>query len=278
METGVYFFHIPKTAGSSVRKNLIEHAFASDRICPWWLWDQLITVPRSKLDQWDVFRGHFLSHFEPYLGRPLATFTLLRNPVARTISHYNHVRRHTDHPFHEHALRMSLRDFCVDPMTRWMVENYQAAYLAKAPCDPAAVAQDLTPERLARFELQVKLESPDHVENPATLLKRAKERLITFTAVGLTEDYANSLLRISQCLNCRAPQSLEPQNVNPERSATAELDRSTLTVIRDLTEVDELLYQFVSGQLKAKLGSSQRIVLSSVDRSAETILQQSSQS
>ena len=78
------------------------------------------------------FRGHFLTHLEPYLGRKLATFTMLRDPVERTISHYYHVRRDPDHPSHEDTSRMSLREFCVDPLTRHMVENFQAGYLAKS--------------------------------------------------------------------------------------------------------------------------------------------------
>jgi hypothetical protein len=74
-ERGVYFFHIPKTAGMSVWR-FLEQVFPSDKICPWWLWDQLITIPRAELERWDIFRGHFLSHLQPYLDRRLATFTL----------------------------------------------------------------------------------------------------------------------------------------------------------------------------------------------------------
>ena len=41
---GVYFFHIPKTAGMSVWR-FLEDIFPADKLCPWWLWDQLIGVP-----------------------------------------------------------------------------------------------------------------------------------------------------------------------------------------------------------------------------------------
>ncbi len=241
--SGVYFFHIPKTAGMSVWR-FLEQAFPRAGICPWWLWDQLIAVPRSELSQWDIFRGHFLSHLEPYLGRQLLTFTMLRDPVERTISHYYHVRRAAEHPSHEHAQQMSLAEFCINPATRHMVENYQAAYLAKAPRDPAAVAQGLSPASLASFELQERLQYADQFDSAATLFERAKESLINFIAVGFADDFASSLVRISRSLNCHEPEPFEAQNVSPERPRVEELDNATLSLIREATDVDQHLYEF----------------------------------
>ena len=42
-------------------------------------------------------------------------------------------------------------------MTRHMVENYQAGYLTVSPRNPTAVAQTLSSECLARFELQERM-------------------------------------------------------------------------------------------------------------------------
>jgi len=46
---------------------------------------------------------------------------------------------------------MSLVEFCADPATRHMVENFQAAFLAKAPRSPTAARQEPGSER---FTLQ----------------------------------------------------------------------------------------------------------------------------
>jgi len=124
-----------------------------------------------------------------------------------------------------------------------MVENYQAAYLAKSPCDPLRAAQGLSPERLAQFELQERLQYPDKFPSPNALLESAEARLATFTAVGFTEDFMNSITRISRALDRPVPQPFERQNVAPERILTANLDETTKTVIRDLTEIDQRLYQ-----------------------------------
>lgn len=167
---GIYYFHIPKTAGMSVW-HFLDQVFPSEKICPWWLWDQLVTATTAELEGWDVFRGHFLAHLEPYLGRELATFTFLRDPVERTISHYYHVRRARDHPWHKHVLQVSLEQFCVDPETQHVVKNYQACYLAKSPQYPAAAVKNPTAESLARFELAQRMEYPDPLH-----LVRARER------------------------------------------------------------------------------------------------------
>lgn len=240
METErVYFFHIPKTAGMSVWR-FLEQAFPADKICPWWLWDQLIDAPRAELDRWQVFRGHFLSHLEPYLARPLKTFTFLRDPVARTISHYFHVRRAPEHPYHSHAQRMSLAEFCLHPETRHMAENYQAAYLAKSALDPVAAKQDLGP-----LTLQQRMEYPDCIPDGAELLKRAQARLSGFAAVGITEDFEVSLRKIANLLNSPEPTSIERRNVNPDGALAEDIDEKTLTLIRELTAVDQTLYQSV---------------------------------
>ncbi len=225
--------------------HFLEQGFPTNQICPWWLWDQLIEVPRPQLAQWQIFRGHFLSHLEPYLGKLLRAFTLLRDPVERTISHYFHVRRAPDHPFHKYGSQMSLAEFCVHPETRHMVENYQSAYLAKSPCDPVVVAQGLSPDCLARFELQKRMEHPDKISDPKELFERAEARLAGFSAVGITENFHDSLLQISGALECPAPSAFEPQNVNPERAPVENVDEATLALIRDLTLVDRRLYDSI---------------------------------
>lgn len=249
-EQGIYFYHIPKTAGISVLR-FLEKALPGQLICPWWLWDQLIAVPRSQLKQWTVFRGHFLSHLEPYLGRQLRKFTFLRDPVERTISQYYHVQRAPEHPYHEHALRMSLLEFCRDSETRHMVENYQSQYLAKAPRSPFVAALHLSAKDFQRLQLQEIMQGPDLGYSDTTLLQRAKQRLSTFVAVGITEDFDKSLSHVSARLGLPAPvHSSARNNAGYNRVSREHLDGATVDVIRELTQVDAQLYEFVASNAK----------------------------
>ena len=125
--TPVYFLHIPKTGGTSVHKYLMK-TFGRSHVCFARLWDH---VARGRgIDGYGVYSGHFMDCLEPFLGLNLNTVTLLREPVERSISHFAHVKRDKAHPYHALARGMTLRDFCLHPETRHMIENFQSAYLA----------------------------------------------------------------------------------------------------------------------------------------------------
>ena len=130
-----------------------------------------------------------------------------------------------------------------------MVENYQAAYLAKPPRDPAVDAQELSSQQLAGFELQRRLEYVDEFANGTELLKMAQVQLRGFSAIGTTEDLGGSLRKISHRLGCPEPRLIERQNVNPEPVRVADLSESTLAVINSITAVDQQLYEFACAQL-----------------------------
>lgn len=100
-----------------------------------------------------------------------------------------------------------------------MVENYQAAYLAKLPIDPQTLAGEYPPERLARFELQRYLEYPARIyappQSPST--HRHVHGYYDFKAVGFAEEFTASIRRFSKVFQCGDVGQIEPQNVNPAR-------------------------------------------------------------
>ena len=96
-----YFLHIPKTAGTSVKAWL--QAQGGFCICPDSLWSQLLRREREALGNYDLFAGHFYTSLAGYLHRDLSSFTFLRHPVERSISHYLHIMRHEAHYLHECA-------------------------------------------------------------------------------------------------------------------------------------------------------------------------------
>jgi len=205
------------------------------------MWEDIINLPMDVLDAYDAFRGHFLAYLERYLGRKLVTFTVLRNPVERTISHYCHVQRAPEHPFHSEARALSLADFCTHPRTRHMVRNYQAGYLAcPAAKDPREVAQTMTKDHFATYKLQLALDpSPDEFPDRDELYRAASHRLRSFAAVGITERLRESLILIARHFGAPHPPEFGRRNVAPSRIA---VDDHTTRIIRECTEVDHELY------------------------------------
>ena len=97
-----YFLHIPKTAGTSIRTWL--QARAGFRLCPDTLWSELLRRDRATLGEFDLFIGHFYTALPSYLDEKLVTFTFLRHPVNRSVSHYLHIMREQSHYLHERVL------------------------------------------------------------------------------------------------------------------------------------------------------------------------------
>jgi hypothetical protein len=249
-----YFYHIPKTAGMSTWQ-LLEHYYPKEKICPGRMWEDIITVPPEVLAEYDAFRGHFLAYLEPYLGRALDTFTLLRDPVERTISHYCHVQRAPDHPFHLVAQSLTLADFCVDQRTRHMVQNYQSRYLACLPLkDPRVLADGMTTADFAAYRLQLALDpTADEIASPAELYRGAKHRLNGFVAAGISESFEASLALIAHSLGLPHPPVFPMRNVAPNR--LGRVDDRALRTIRSQTEVDQVLYEETKRDFHQKLSN-----------------------
>lgn len=98
-----YFFcHLPKTGGMSTLVSLIRH-FGEDAIYPlpedrenvdaMLDVDHLRTVFEARGHEIKVVVGHFPMCTTELLGAPFRSFTILRDPVERTLSHLRYQRR-----------------------------------------------------------------------------------------------------------------------------------------------------------------------------------------
>lgn len=233
---------------------LLEWSYPIEKICPGRMWEDIIGESAETLDGYEAFRGHFLAYLEPFLGRKFQTFTILRDPVERTISHYYHVQRAPEHPFHADALRLSLAEFCVHERTRHMVQNYQTAYLAcpgrKAPQE---LARSMTKEDLDAYKLQLALDpTPNEHPRPEELFQAATDRLQGFVAVGITEAMDETLKLIARALSLPHPPKFLARNVSNNRQAIT--DPSTINLIRANTELDHALYRAAKDALECKIG------------------------
>jgi hypothetical protein len=101
-EQRYFFCHIPKTAGTSVRQ-VLAGQFDPEAVYPlpddaedplaYTEVDRLRSVFESKGDQIELITGHFPYCITEMLGVPLNTFTVLRDPVSRTLSQLRYQRR-----------------------------------------------------------------------------------------------------------------------------------------------------------------------------------------
>jgi len=180
-DRAVIFLHVGKTGGSTLQRILYRHFPVSDRLL-------VKASPRipgrpAREDTLRVFaslspheqarpgliEGHLIYGIHELIPRPSTYITLLRDPIALTISQYGYVCRTPTHPLHADATRLGSLDAYVRSGLSLETDNSQTR----------AISGDIT----APF-----------AGCSADMLERAKDHLRTsFSLAGLTEAFDASL-------------------------------------------------------------------------------------
>lgn len=233
----VYFLHVEKTGGSSVHR-ILSSVFPAGQVCTVRLWQELEGVRPETITGFSLYSGHLTGSFPEFLGTKLRTVTLLRDPVQRSISHYAHIRRDPSSPYYRLAQSMSLREFCLHPATRPLIEDYQTRSLAGGT---------LATKTGWASELPV----PATEAERAAMLARARQVLHESVAVGVTERLSDTLAVFAAALGLgwSGPTPYENASYNRPR----EIDQETLDVIRSITRSDAALHEEAGRMLDAAI-------------------------
>lgn len=240
----IYYLHIPKTAGTSV-VHFLHDVYDPALICPHGLWDELVHASSEELAAWRVYVGHFGGALPLWLRRWPRTLTVLRDPVARTISHIRHVKRDFRHPLHRLALGKRVAEYCLDPTLSRSVENLQARYLASLAWGQALTHSDHDAGQ-KRGQLSINFEAGLYALDRGTLLRQhALDALESLEAVGIAEEHASTLRFFAEVLDLPPPRAEYRLNVSPG-SETSDLDLrpEDLMAIDSITEIDRVVYEY----------------------------------
>lgn len=141
-----YFIHIRKTAGTSMRQ-LVDRFFAQDERCPE-LSEVDLLVKHSKdeipqyLSQFRFVRGHFRGAAKWFREQPFV-FTVLRDPLERTLSEIEQVRRHEADLLHRKLKGRSISELASDADFDRVLNNGQTrVLLAHAGMDYEEMTDD----------------------------------------------------------------------------------------------------------------------------------------
>lgn len=237
MSDPLYFLHIPKCGGTTVDAKL--HGRFGERMCPALVWDNFFLHPEFREPRYDGYCGHFGNDLQPFLGRRLTTFALLRDPVARTVSHYHEIRRSRGHPLHAVVARLDLWHFLTSPLTVPIVWNLQARYLAGPSVDIDRMAGLFPPSSF--YGLALGWEMNGCATNPELLWHAARNALQNLDFVGVLDD-PEAMAELARRYGL-SPEPLR-ENAGDHHGLEPPSERAVAR-IRALTEVDQSLVDLV---------------------------------
>jgi len=137
----LFYFHIPKTAGTSLTDEFKQHFLESQIVSD----NGNLTLPflqaygKQRLRDAGFIHGHPHAGAAAYLEGVADAVTVLRNPMDQVISNYLHISRGVPQPWHRAANALGFRDF-LRAYPEFLVN--QTFFLARA------LGHDVPPERI----------------------------------------------------------------------------------------------------------------------------------
>jgi hypothetical protein len=244
----LYFWHIPKTAGTSFIEWLDSH-FTPNEIFHPQLVPQLRATPEEQVQGRLLYRGHLGLELPRRLSAPVAAVTLLREPRARTLSHLAHIWREPNHYLHR-RIRQSegdLRAVLADPLLRLAVTDVQARYLAVDPRRTLNVGLPLPVREELAAQAQFELAS---LPQRARLVTAAVARLSRLAAFGFAERLDDFAVRIAERQSWPTPATLPRSNSSAARSAPwnlSDLNARGLRLLDEVNRADLVVYSLAHG-------------------------------
>jgi hypothetical protein len=216
----LYFHHIPKTAGTSLREFMIDRAGAAN-VAPMLRGGQLRDALRD-YSRFTVITGHLTPFPGDTLPSDRATVTLLRNPIDRVLSSfyfernvYTAARRSSD------ASPRSLGD--------WIASLTESG------------ASDLNAHLLALWPLCCNKSEPP--SGPARI-EAAKRALDTFDVVGLQSSLADTLALVAIVMGWLPPRTIPHANRTPGRLSLDDVPASVARKLEQLLAPDLEIYAY----------------------------------
>lgn len=223
------FIHVMKAGGTSFT-DVINENFAPDERYPnAYLGDEtnlfrkmeaylyapgIIDAVNSAPERYRIVCGHVPYALRSLLAAQYVAITVLRDPVARTISYLKHCRR-----YHNEHMGLSLEEIYEDDWFHTsFINNYQTKLFSMTPGETLAEVrygdyepalpprrelgngENLTPELIAlgergggRFSMECFAASTGVIELDDARFETARENLRATDVVGVTEDYGRFL-------------------------------------------------------------------------------------
>lgn len=239
----IIFLHIPKTAGSSLR-TIVYRQYSNETVFQFYdpldnhrkSRDELVERLKTGKPPLRLIIGHMGFGIHKYLDGPFSYFTMLRDPIERTISTYYYIRHYSSHPLNAQARCQSLDEFVGSYET---IDNNMTRFLSQVKLQSQLSQQQIIPPGQCTREM----------------LDCAKQNLKQyFKVVGLVERFDESLLLFKQAFGWHNI-FYKKMNVNKKRLQRQNIPAATLHKIERANELDLELYQYSKSMFDTQIES-----------------------
>jgi len=241
-EDVLYFIHIPKTAGGTLISYLDEN-FDLEQICHKHYWSEWFDdIPRD-FSKYRLYRGEFGLSLERFLNKKPIYLTVLRDPLKRTMSHFETLRRVLGPAVIDFFSKSNnISDFINDSHYGLMLKNVQTRYLS-LELDIPTILQS-TEYGLKHFLIESTPEFLSPNLSDDELIKIAKKNLLSSVFVGLVEKFEESLFLLHYTFGWKPKKANLRNNKSNTPINQKEISNETLSKILDYNKLDIELYEY----------------------------------
>ena len=227
MNDTLIFLHLPRTGGTTLRDILSKQ------------YSEKVTFENRTLIEMDdnfnkntineksgyrLIKGHVFFGVHEFIPQHCTYFSMMRDPIERTISTYHYIKNRPRHQFHELANKLSIGEFVKSGEHR-MVNNGQTRLIAG---------------RHTALKIPFNEMNSDHLEQAKANIAKH------FILVGLTERYNETLLMLKKLLKWKTP-TYSIANAVKRDDRTKHIEPQLKELIIEYNQLDLQLYDYVSG-------------------------------
>lgn len=225
-DDALFFMHIPKTAGTSVKSFLegnfpVIEKFFNIQYC-------FLAAMRMDIEEGEQYipcrylAGHYPFRLSLSFIKKVHVITFLRDPIERTISDFRWLQKEGRIPVTFEAIDLpgsKYENYFLNFQTRWIADIYNC--------------YDFQDERLYNLDSEVLKDK--------SLLVKATTKLRDFRFVGFTEELDKSLAALAMEFGWIKPRFIPRLNVAPTKPS--KIDSELARSISSLVELDIELYK-----------------------------------